>query len=85
MQKGILIQIILVSTLFFKTLSQDKNEIDHVVYLFGNTSTKEIDHLYFQSFKDHLLNEKLHFSVIHLGDILPLEKIESESLLIDQM
>ncbi len=51
-------------------IAQENESIDQVVYLIGNTSTRELNISHLSGLKEHLLTEESPFTVIHLGDIL---------------
>ena len=51
-------------------IAQENESIDHVVYLIGNTATREINISHLAGLKGHLFTENNPFSIIHLGDIL---------------
>ena len=50
--------------------AQNYNKIDHVVYLIGNTATRELNESNLTIFKNWLSKELNQFSIIHLGDII---------------
>jgi len=65
--------------------AQHTGKIDHVVYLIGNTATKEINDQNLKVFKDFLSREEEPFTVIHLGDILKPGDIESNLADLDKL
>ncbi|MFC2115779.1 hypothetical protein ACFLTU_04850 [Bacteroidota bacterium] len=70
MRKTLLILAISASISANYCLSQNSESIDQVVYLIGNTSTREINVSHLSQLKKHLSTEENPFSLIHLGDIL---------------
>ena len=58
------------SLTFHCCLAQENDQIDHVVYLLGNTSTKAINKSNLASLRAHLLTEDYPFTLLHLGDII---------------
>ncbi|MBE9510247.1 MAG: metallophosphoesterase, partial [Bacteroidetes bacterium] len=82
--KFILLVLIITCISVIKSSAQENDKIDHIVYLFGNTSTKEIRKLNLEGLKKHLSSENHPFSVIHLGDILKPGNTENQLLELDQ-
>ena len=70
MRKASLFLIISASISVNYCIAQENESIDHVVYLIGNTATREINMSHLAGLSGHLLTENNPFSIIHLGDIL---------------
>jgi len=80
----LLLVLIIACISVIKSSAQENDKIDHIVYLFGNTSTKEINKLNLEGLKKHLSSENHPFSVIHLGDILKPGNKEDQLSELDQ-
>ena len=57
--------------------AQDKEDIDHVVYLIGNTAGSVINESNLVDLQEQLLTENSPFTVLHLGDIVNPEQVNS--------
>lgn len=83
MKKTSLFLIICISISLNFCIARDNENIDHVVYLIGNTATRDINKSHFSWLKVHLQSEKNSFLLIHLGDILQQGQLNDPSGEID--
>jgi hypothetical protein len=77
MKKISLFILFILSITPVKSFMQDNDSIDYVVYLIGNTATKELDLKSLDLFSKQTAIEKHPFAIIHLGDILKPGSLES--------
>jgi len=76
MRKTLLLTICaLISANYF--FAQENDSIDQIVYLIGNTATRDINISHLSGLKAHLSTEKNPFSLVHLGDILKPGQLEN--------
>ena len=58
-------------------LAQIDERVDQVVYLIGNTATREINEAQLANLQEQLLTEKSPYTLLHLGDIIHPDKPEN--------
>ncbi|MFC2112630.1 hypothetical protein ACFLTA_05115 [Bacteroidota bacterium] len=58
-------------------IAQENESLEQVVYLIGNTATREMNIAHLSELNEHLQAERSPFTIIHLGDILQPELPES--------
>ncbi len=51
-------------------IAQENDSIDQVVYLIGNTATREINETHLTLLHEQLLTENNPYTLLHLGDIV---------------
>ena len=61
---------LIISLSVANSYARENDGIDHVVYLVGNTATRELDSTNLLLFSEYVSLETHPFSIIHLGDIL---------------
>ena len=69
MGKALLLLAIAISVSADICFAQENETIDQVVYLIGNTATREINESHLASLQAHLQREENSFTILHLGDI----------------
>ena len=70
MRKTIIFLAISISISTDLCLAQENDGIDQVVYLIGNTATRDINETHLTLLQEQLLNEINPFTILHLGDIV---------------
>jgi hypothetical protein len=76
MRRGIQLIALILALSVHICIGQNRGNIEQVVYLIGNTATREINDLNFTSLHKHLEKENNPFTILHLGDIIPQENTE---------
>ncbi len=69
MRQALFFLIIGISISVNYCIAQGTESIDQVIYLTGNTATREKNNFHFSGLREYLLSEENPFSIIHLGDI----------------
>ncbi len=70
MRKTIIFLAISISISTDFCLAQENEGIDQVVYLIGNTATRDINETHLTLLQEQLLKEENPFTILHLGDIV---------------
>lgn len=71
MRKEIFFLAISISISVEVCLAQENEGIDQVLYLIGNTATREINEAHLSLLQEQILKEKNPFTLLYLGDIKP--------------